>query len=146
MLLSTLKQLVCFAIGFATPLASFVAPKRITSITFVNILPIMSSATQLRLAKIFGPDFLAQEDLASIEAINTAPWNHDGHPKDLLLQPSGPSPTDNHSPFSQPLLEDDLSRTATALQAAFYTANSRATRWSPGHRVWSRSQKLAILS
>jgi len=88
----------------------------------------MSSATQLHLSKVFGPDFMTREGLDSIEALNDAPWNRDGHPKDLLLQPSGPSPTENHSPFSQPFLEDDISNTAFTLQQAFFTANSCASR------------------
>jgi len=48
----------------------------------------MSSATQLRLSKVFGPDLIAREDLSSIAALNEAPWNHDGHPKDLLSSDS----------------------------------------------------------
>jgi len=60
----------------------------------------------------------------------------------LLQQPSGPAPSDNNTVLSQP----DAETSASNLKTAFYTINSRATRLSPHHRIWSRSQHLAILS
>ena len=79
----------------------------------------MSSATQLCLSQVSGPNLINPKGLSSIDVLNDAPWNHDGHPKDLFLQPSGPSPMENHPTFLESFLKDSISSKTSAFQQAF---------------------------
>jgi len=100
----------------------------------------MSLSSQSQAA--YGQEFLSLHSLTHLPAIKASPWNASTQADDFLQQPSGPAPLDNNTILSQP----DAQTSASNLKTAFYKINSQATRLLPHHRVWSCSQRLAILS